>query len=63
MLQVVPAVALHDIEQQQRTADRARLRARVAGAGNDEVGSGHEVGDPVGVAERAQAWLRLREGG
>jgi len=60
MLQVVPAVPRHDVEQQQRAADRPRLRARVAGAGDDEVGGGHQVRDPVGEAERPHP--RLRQG-
>jgi hypothetical protein len=58
MLQVVPTVSLHDVEQQQRAADRPRFRARVARAGDDEVGSRHQVCDSVGEAERVHPRLR-----
>jgi len=57
MLQVVPAVSWHDVEEQQRAANSARFGAGVAGAGDDEVGSGHQVGDPVGETECAHPRL------
>jgi hypothetical protein len=64
MLQVVATVPLHHIEQQQRAANRSGLRAaRRAGAGDDEVGSGHQIGDPVGVAECTDLRLRQRDRG
>jgi hypothetical protein len=51
--QVVPAVARHDVEQQQAAARHAGLGAgRRAGQRHDHVGGGHQLGDPVGEAER-----------
>jgi hypothetical protein len=61
MLQIVTPVALNDIEQEQWSPDRPRLRTRVAGAGDDEVGRRHQVGDPVGEAKRVHP--RLARGG
>ena len=54
VLEVVPAVALHHVEQQQRAADRPRLGAGVPGAGDDQVGRGHQLRDPLGEAEHVQ---------
>jgi hypothetical protein len=51
--QVVPAVPRHDVEQQQPAAHHAGLGAgRRAGQRDDQVGGGHQLGDPVGEAER-----------
>jgi len=57
MLQVIPAMPLHDVEQQERAADRPRLRARVSGASDDQVGGRHQVRDPVGEAKGADPGL------
>jgi hypothetical protein len=54
--QVVPAVPRHDVEQQQPTPHHAGLGAgRRAGQRDDHVGGGHQLGDPVGEAERQDA--------
>jgi hypothetical protein len=64
MLHVVPAVALDYVDQEQRTADHPGFRAGCrASARDDEIGGGHQVRDPVGVAEGAHPRLRRGHGG
>ncbi len=60
VLQVVAAVPLDHVEQQQRPADGPGLGAGVAGAGDDQVAGGHQLGYPVGEAERADPRLAVR---
>jgi hypothetical protein len=51
--QVVPAVPRHHVEQQQAAARHAGLGAgRRAGQRHNHVGGGHQLGNPVGEAER-----------
>jgi hypothetical protein len=49
--QVVPAVALDQVKQQQRSADRAGLHAGAARDRDHQVGRRHQLGHPVGEAE------------
>jgi hypothetical protein len=52
VLQVVAAVAGHDIEEQELPADSADLAASVgSGQGNHYIGRGHQLRDPVGETE------------
>jgi hypothetical protein len=53
VLQVVPAVAGHDVEKQQRAADDPGFGAgRRAGQGDDQIRRRHQRGNLVGEAER-----------
>src|SRR3984957_2518653 len=54
MLQVVPPMAGHHVKQQQVTPHHPGLAARHRpGQRHDHVGGGHQLGDPVGEAERS----------
>ena len=57
--QVVPPVTGHDVKQKQASADDARLAAgRGTRQGKDHVGSRHQLGHPVGEAERPDSRRR-----
>jgi hypothetical protein len=63
VLQIVTAVALNDVEQQQRSADRSGLRARVTRTGDDQIGSRHQIGDSIGESECMEPGLASSSSG